>query len=282
MPLNADATPLRRVAALLLAACFGLPGASIAAAPPLANAAQTMAGDDLPPPPTPPRYDMVGYAAVLSADSGQAPAISATHASLPVGSFIELTALDNGKTIIVIIADGLRPRDGWLLNLSAGAAQLLGSNGGGAIGVRARRLDPPGIDQASLRNGGTATERIDAPPVLLRALRKKLPAPPSTANVSNPRPRPARAAAGVAYPVPGRITVAPPPSTTRPGTYVQIAALSSAERATALAQSLGGSVLASGGIYRVRIGPYADPASAERARADIAQRGYGDARIVRD
>lgn len=282
MPLNADATPLRRVAALVLAACFGLPGASIAAAPPLANTAQTMAGDDLPPPPTPPRYDMVGYAAVLSADSGQAPAISATHASLPVGSFIELTALDNGKTIIVIIADGLRPRDGWLLNLSAGAAQLLGSNGGGAIGVRARRLDPPGIDQASLRNGGTATERIDAPPVLLRALRKKLPAPPSTANVSNPRPRPARAAAGAAYPAPGRITVAPPPSTTRPGTYVQIAALSSAERATALAQSLGGSVLASGGIYRVRIGPYADPAIAERARADIAQRGYGDARIVRD
>lgn len=282
MPLNADAKPLRRVAALVLAACFGLPGASIAAAPPLANTAQTMAGDDLPPPPTPPRYDMVGYAAVSSADSGQAPAISATHASLPVGSFIELTALDNGKTIIVIIADGLRPRDGWLLNLSAGAAQLLGSNGGGAIGVRARRLDPPGIDQASLRNGRAATERIDAPPVLLRALRKKLPAPPSTANVSNPKPRPARAAAGATYPAPGRIAVAPPPSTTRPGTYVQIAALSSAERATMLAQSLGGSVLASGGIYRVRIGPYADPASAERARADIAQRGYGDARIVRD
>ncbi len=282
MPLNADIRPWARATALLLAGCVGLSGASIAAAPPLANKAQTAAVDDMPPPPTPPRYDMVGYAAVLSADSGQAPAISATHASLPIGSFIELTALDNGKTVIVIIADGLRPRDGWLLNLSAGAAQLLGSNGGGAIGVRARRLDPPGIDQASLRNGRPATERIDAPPVLLRALRKKLPAQPSTANVSNPKPRPARAAAGATYPAPGRITAAAPPSNTRPGTYVQIAALSSAERATVLAQSLGGSVLASGGIYRVRIGPYADPASAERARADIAQRGYGDARIVRD
>lgn len=282
MPLNADVRACRRVVTLLVASCFGLSGASIAAASPLANAAQTAAGDDMPPPPMPARYDVVGYAAVLSADSGQAPAISATHASLPVGSFIELTALDNGKTIIVIIADGLRPRDGWLLNLSAGAAQLLGSNGGGAIGVRARRLDPPGIDQASLRNGRPATDRIDAPPVLLRALRKKLPVPPSTANVSISKPRPARAAAGATYPAPGRTTVAPPPSTTRPGTYVQIAALSSAERATALAQSLGGSVLASGGIYRVRIGPYADPASAERARADIAQRGHGDARIVRD
>lgn len=241
-------------------------------------------GADLPPPPPgPARYDTVGYAAVIG-ESGLSPAISATHATLPIGSFIELTALDSGKTIIVIITDGVRPRDGWLLNLSSGAAQALGGGRTGVLSVRVRRIDPPGVDQAALRDGRPATDRIDAPPVLLRALRKRLPsAPRGLARVEPARPaHPARAVrpnVGATYPEPGLVSAQRPP---RSGIFVQIAALSSADRANALAQSVGGNVQAGNGVYRVRLGPYADATSAERARAEIAQRGYGDARIVRD
>ena len=61
---------------------------------------------------------------------------------------------------------------------------------------------------------------------------------------------------------------------------IQVTALSSAQRATALAQKLGGHVSAGGGLYRVQLGPYADSATAKRARDGIARAGYGDARIL--
>jgi rare lipoprotein A len=256
---------------------------SLALAAPAPLVGQALSDGALPPPPGPSRYDTVGYAMVMRDVPALAPAISATHVSLPVGSFAELTALDSGKTIVIIIANGPKPRAGWLLNLSPGAEQLLGGSARAMIGVRVRRLDPPGIDQAALREGRPATERIDAPPVLLRALRKRLPAPPRDGvPLTEAEPRPMRSTPGASYPVPGRLAPASPPVTVQSGFFVQIAALSSPGRANALGETVGGSVQSVGGIYRVRLGPYADRASAERARADIAQRGYSEARIVRD
>ncbi|OYY66854.1 SPOR domain-containing protein [Sphingomonas sp. 28-62-11] len=274
--------------AMLLAGCGGGSDIEFAAtlAPQNAPVTEQYTPNDVtPPPPGPSRYDAVGYATVMAGgELGQIPQISATHAGLPVGSFVELTGLDSGKTIIVIIADGPPPRDGWLLTLSPGAAQLLNAGSSTMIAVRVRRLDPPGLDQSALREGRAASERIDAPPVLLRALRKRLPSSPRDASPASAvsKPRPARVAPGAPYPVPGRAAAIAAPATTGTGLFVQIAALSSPERATALAQSLGASVQANGGIYRVRLGPYADQVSADRARADIANRGYADARIVRD
>ena len=61
---------------------------------------------------------------------------------------------------------------------------------------------------------------------------------------------------------------------------MQVAALSNAARARALADELGGIVRPGGGVYRVQLGPYPNSSAAERARADVARRGYGDARIV--
>lgn len=290
--MNVDRLKPAIAAALLvmLAGCGGGDPQTIASLAPLSpaaigpQAADYPGGADMPPPPPgPARYDTVGYAAVI-AEGGLSPAISATHAALPIGRFIELTALDSGKTIIVIITDGVRPRHGWLLNLSSGAAQALGGGAAGALTVRVRRIDPPGIDQAALRDGRPATERIDAPPVLLRALRKRLPSPPRGIALDEPsRPAPparaTRPGVGAPYPEPGRAAAI---RASLSGIFVQIAALSSPERASALAQSVGGTVQAGNGVYRVRLGPYADAKSAERARAEIAQRGYGDARIVRD
>ena len=50
--------------------------------------------------------------------------------------------------------------------------------------------------------------------------------------------------------------------------------------AAALAKSVDGVVRSTGRLYRVQAGPFATRAAAETARASIARRGFGDARII--
>ncbi len=225
------------------------------------------------------RYDAVGYADFYEADARPG-AVTAAHDSLPSGSFAEVTALDSGKTIVVMIVDrGVG--NGRIIALSPGAMLALGNNGTGMLGVRVRRVNPLGADQQALREGRQASVRIDAPPVLLTALRKRLPVMPA-GGLARARPSP-NGGAGASYAAPRR----PAPAASRPaapltaGLYVQVAALSSAARATALADEVGGTVQAAGSIYRVRLGPFANAASANSARDGVARRGYGSAQIVK-
>jgi rare lipoprotein A len=215
------------------------------------------------------RHDAVGYAGVRGVAGGDAGSVVAVHRSLPAGSFVEVTALENGRTILVLITGTLDAGAEHLIDLSPAAARQLGSDNA-TIPVRVRAINPTGPDQAALRQGQPASERPDTPPVLLNALRKQLPAyvPPrsvaATPPVSNGRPAaaaPVRAAPGTK------------------GYYVQIGAFSNAANAQGLARSLGGFVRAGGGLHRVQKGPYRTAAEAEAARADVARRGYGDARV---
>jgi len=224
------------------------------------------------------RYDAVGYAswygeeargATASGQRFDPSAITAAHPSLPLGSFVEVTSLDTGRTIVVLITDRGPNVAGRILDLSRGAAHLLGIDARPVSAVRVRLAEPPAADQVALRSGRAASPRLDATPQLIAALRKQLPA------VSRPMPAPIRPVPRVAEP----IRQPAPPG--RGGTlFVQVAAFSSAPRAQALADSLGGSVQTAGAVYRVRIGPFADRAAAIAARDGIARRGYGDARIV--
>ena len=63
--------------------------------------------------------------------------------------------------------------------------------------------------------------------------------------------------------------------------YVQIASFSAEARANALARKVGGSTQQAGAVWRVRMGPYTDEASARAALSDAVSRGYRDARISR-
>lgn len=256
------------------------------------------------------RYDTVGYASWYGSELGNGRtasgqpfnprAITAAHPNLPMGSFLEVTSLDTGKTILVIVTDRGPSSPDRLIDLSRGAAELLGIDRAGIAAVRVRIVDPPGPDQTALREGRSASPRIDAPPVLLSALRKRLPprrgvpppAPPA-GRASAPPPVRAPARAGASYAQPGYAApgyaapgyaapAAPRAGAAAGGLYVQIIAVSSRERALSLAQGLGGSVQQAGGIYRVRLGPFADRDAALRARDDAARRGYGDARVTEE
>jgi rare lipoprotein A len=245
------------------------------------------------------RYDAVGFAGVGDGQ-GEPQAITASTDVLAQGSFIELTALDSGKTIVALVSG--HGTGGGVVGLSPGAAQLLGIAGGSAA-VRVRGVVPTPQDQVALRNGHAAGPRLDAPASLLTALRKRLPGGPPPARAT-PRPQPivrpaGRPGASYAPPPrdpaptpereqadgPGPSYASPPaaPAAAASGWYVQVAALSSLPRAQALAATLGGGrVVSNGGIHRVQIGPYGNATTAARARDDAARRGYGGARIVHD
>ena len=61
---------------------------------------------------------------------------------------------------------------------------------------------------------------------------------------------------------------------------LQVATFSNEGRAEALAKRLDAKIVKGGGLYRVRIGPFKDAASLQRARDAVAERGYDDAQVL--
>jgi rare lipoprotein A len=114
-------------------------------------------------------YDAVGYAGT---DAGAG--VTAAHRTLPLPSYVEVTSLESGKTILVRV-ERRGPMEGSrLMGLSpAAAAQLGGAEG---TPVRVRRVNPPEAARADLRAGLAAPEPIATPKSLLAVLLRKLPA----------------------------------------------------------------------------------------------------------
>jgi len=227
------------------------------------------------------RFDRVGRIALAEGEG-----TFALSGELAAGSFAEVTALDTGRTILVQVREG-----NGLVALSSAAAAQLGAAANAPVRIRRVTVTPQ--DTALLSAGQAAPTRADAPQALLVGLRRMLTeqAPAATKPVpAVTRPTPTRAAATPpAKPAPGKaqpVKIAPaqpapkPAPAARGNLIVQVAALSNAQRARALADQLGGSVRSAGNIHRIQLGPFADRAAAERARADAAKRGYGDARII--
>ncbi len=119
-------------------------------------------------------YDEVGFASVRdsAADAG-AKTMVASNAKLPADTFAEVTNLNTGKTALVLVADdGVEA--GHLVDLSPAALAAIGADEGSKVPVRVRRVNPPEQEKAALRQGVAGTERLDTPPALLAALRRKL------------------------------------------------------------------------------------------------------------
>lgn len=265
-------------------------------------------------------YDEVGYASWYGEElSGNQTAngeafnpqgISAAHKTLPLPSYVEVTALDTGRTILVRVNDRGPFADDRLIDLSHGAARQLGIDRDGVSGVRVRKVNPNEQERAVLRMGAPASERIATPDSLLSILRNNL--------AKLPRPAtPIRQAAAPAY-SPGKSgssnrpeSASKPDAATRdgrfivegagrpvsaqnsvgdnyvgdiPGSYaVQVAAFSEKSRAEVLARKIDAKVQPDGtrSIWRVRYGPYSTEREAQAALAQAQQRGYSGARILR-
>lgn len=257
-------------------------------------------------------YDDVGYASWYGEELAGSPTaigepfnpvgISAAHKTLPLPSYVEVTALDTGRTIVVRVNDRGPMANDRLIDLSRGAAQQLGLTGGVAA-VRVRRTNPPMAEKAQLRSGGAVGERLATPDTLLVLLRNKLkdrPAPAGVVAATASKPTPSAPAPGgdrfivegpgakPAATRPAAAKPATPPPAAKPapaasGSYaVQVAAFSSQSRANAAAKSVGGTVTKAGNLWRVRMGPFASEAEALTAAGKAKAKGFRDAQVQRD
>lgn len=131
-----------------------------------------------------PTYDMLGYASWYGHESGNqtangerfvVKAITGAHTTLPLPSYVEVTALETGRTILVRVNDrGPFSGKGRIIDLSRGAAEQLGIRARGHAPVRVRVVQPPEKDRARLRQGKAASERPRVPARVLENLRAQL------------------------------------------------------------------------------------------------------------
>ncbi|WP_108810004.1 septal ring lytic transglycosylase RlpA family protein [Sphingorhabdus sp. Alg231-15] len=265
-------------------------------------------------------YDTVGYASWYGDElAGNSTAngerfnpngISAAHKTLPLPSYVEVTALDTGRTILVRVNDRGPFANDRLIDLSHGAAKQLGIDQQGVAGVRVRKVNPNEQERVVLRNGGVATERIGTPDSLLTILRKnlaKLPTPDAVARrASTPAPTVVanKSGIGASYvPTSGAAPVKPgardgkfiiegteqQAKTSKPtkkrtakrasiskaqktagGYAVQVAAFGNKNRADALARKIGARVF-SDGTGRIWRVRYGPYATDNEAKAGLAQ-----------
>lgn len=268
-------------------------------------------------------FDQVGYARVFGEDRRGAGTpngeqvnpdiIEVAHQTLPMPSYVEITHLDTGRTILARVNNRGPMTTGAIVELSPAAARELGIETA-STPVRVRRVNPPMPERAALRSGRPAGPRLDTPPALLSALRRKMRdegiavdrgsapatavAPPSTV-AARPAAKPSTGGRGADFAGPVKPRLAPPdvepelpePPTTAPpraqparptgrgAWYVQLAAFGKEAAAQEMADEAGAKAfLEAGGIWRVRAGPYPSEAAARGAVQSWQGKGYPNAR----
>ena len=250
-------------------------------------------------------YDEVGQ---LVPDQAGGTAISGEHRTLPLPSYVEVTSLSTGRTILVRLERRGPMAGKGLIGLSPGALEQLEATPGTA--VRVRRVNPPEQERAMLRRGERAPQRMDTPMALVEVLRRKLPASgsapigvpekPAHAEESAPShqvekapvPKPEKLPPAKPEKAP-LAKVAPaekkPPAPTKPpvvtarpekgGYAVQAGAFSVQSNAKSVAAKISGTISRAGQFYIVRTGPFANRKEAEASLAKVKAAGYSGARI---
>jgi rare lipoprotein A len=181
--------------------------------------------------------------------------MTAAHKTLPIPTWVEVTNLVNGRSVVDRIID-----------LSQRAAEELDMIGAGTARVQVRALDAPIPDGTRLA--------ASAPPA---------PAPAA--------PAPARSG-GFSIISSAEAATLPPTGQPERPLYVQVGAFADSDNAVQLVSRLRGQgfsdsfVLTTGQgrdqLHRVRIGPIDDATEFDRIRDDLRRININDARLVQD
>lgn len=216
-------------------------------------------------------------------------AMTAAHKSLPLPSYVRVTHLASGKSVVVRVNDRGPFHDGRIIDLSYAAARKLGISRHGTAEVEIRALFPQAPVTAAV------PEAVQARPARLAAAAhveapRLLPVPP-------PSPAAETVATPVATPLPA--VTAPPLKTARPAAvsaaeparlYLQVGAFADRTNAERLRERLATSLspvsisTAEGAptIYRVRIGPLQHRDQAGEFSGRLRELGIHNARVVHE
>lgn len=200
-------------------------------------------------------------------------ALTAAHPTLPIPSLVQVTNLDNGREVIVRVNDRGPFVGERLIDLSRGAADVLGFTAAGHARVHVRYLGP-----APRRVNADGSPALVAPP-----------SPPSQGEEEGPRsllppasPETELAGAPMGDYRAAAFTSAAPAAGNY---YVQVGAFSDLSNAHRVRDAVGaaGPVVvdvrrnaAGAELFRVRVGPWNSVEDAERARRQLAGLGYGE------
>jgi rare lipoprotein A len=236
--------------------------------------------------------------------------LSAAHKTLPLPSVVEVTNLQNGRSVRLRVNDRGPFVEGRIIDLSRRAAQLLGFETTGTAQVRVRILREESIQVAEAAMHGDTRHVMLAQAAVPRSEPRPLaqvaaPPPASSSPPPMPEPRPEIASASSGYwptlitpahaetlhrpiaPPPPTIAAKPPPRSSgrifvQAGTFAipenaqrvraRIAALGSVEIVRTAARGTE--------LYRVRLGPVASEAAAARLLGKVVDSGYPGARVV--
>ncbi|MEQ1491728.1 MAG: septal ring lytic transglycosylase RlpA family protein, partial [Terricaulis sp.] len=212
-----------------------------------------------------------------SGETFDAAALTAAHPTLPIPSLVQVTNLENGREVIVRVNDRGPFGGDRLIDLSRGAANVLGFEQAGHARVNVRYLGP--APRRVNADGSNAPESVHAP--------ASQPAPQQTEEGPHSllqQPTQTAELAGA----PER----PVYSSTAPavGTFfVQVGAYSdpvNAQRVRDAVSAAGPVVVdtrntASGAeLFRVRVGPWASREEADAARQTLSTLGYGESVVA--
>jgi rare lipoprotein A len=202
--------------------------------------------------------------------------MTAAHRSLPLPTYVRVTNLQNGRSVVVKVNDRGPFHSDRIIDLSYAAAHKLGVVQNGTAMVEVRAIDP---------------------------------AAPTTApagSVAMVTPQPAFRAGEIPPPVPVAVPAAadaPPPTTATPSAtvtpataatthYVQVGAFANRDNAERLRAQLAareaGALLhetphaTHGTLYLVRVGPLPDAEQAQQLAARLAELGLGTPRVVKE
>lgn len=203
--------------------------------------------------------------------------MTAAHKTLPLPSYVRVTNLDNGRSVILRVNDRGPFYSDRIIDLSFAAAKKLGYAESGTARVRVEGIDP---HQWLAQNG----QPVPPPDAAPRAVAQPLAAPLETYT-----PPPSQHAGAV---LPVELAAAPAAAPDAAGLYLQVGAFANPDAAELLKARLNGMVGAAPVfispvvrnqqvLHRVRLGPLNSEAEARQLQDSLRLTSLGQPTLVR-